>query len=42
MSPGLPWSRKEDLNMILMLIKLRLAFAGRLTALIFWTRKGKK
>jgi hypothetical protein len=28
--------------MVLMLIKLRLAFAGRLTALFFWTRKGKK
>jgi len=28
--------------MILLLVKLRLAFAGRLTALIFWTRKGKK
>jgi hypothetical protein len=26
--------------MILLLVKLRLALAGRLTALIVWTRKG--
>jgi len=28
--------------MILVLVKLRLAVLGRLTALILWTRKGQK
>ena len=34
-------SRKEDLLMILMLV-IRLAFVGRVSALIIWTRKGRK
>ena len=44
MSPGLPLSEAERrvTPMILLLIKLRLAIAGRLTALILWTRKGHK
>jgi len=40
--PGPSWSRKEDLLMVLLLIKLRHALAGRLTVLVFWARKGKK
>jgi hypothetical protein len=34
-------SGKEDLLMILMLV-IRLAFVGRLSALIVWTRKGQR
>jgi hypothetical protein len=41
--PGLPLEAgKGDLLMILVLVKLRLALAGRLTALIIWTRKSRR
>jgi hypothetical protein len=41
--PGLPLEAgKEDPAMVLLLVKLRSYFFGRLTALIVWTRKSRR
>jgi hypothetical protein len=42
-SPGLPLEAGKEIQlMILLLVKLRSYFFGRLTALIVWTRKSRR